>query len=81
MTRKEQFNYLIYRIRKPENDALKQVLESEKGNADLRFHIIRLKSYFKNWEEADDITRKLLELDFDVSLRKANEIMDKQGWA
>lgn len=80
MSRQKQYDALMERLNTPQNAELKEKLPLKPNGIDLTFHIMRLNNYFKNWEKSDAITRKLLELDFDVSIRKANEIMDEQGW-
>lgn len=80
MVLKEEYAALIKRLEAPENSKLKEELPLKPDGYDLTFHIKRINDYVNSTHESNPITVKLLELDYMVSLRKAKEIMDAQGW-
>lgn len=80
MIRKEEYNALISRLNDPQNAEQKNALPLTPNGYDLVFHLNRINDYIKHCNQADTVRAQLLELDYTVSLRKAKELMDQQGW-
>lgn len=80
MVMREEYNALIKRLDAPENAKLRKKLPIDPNGYDLTFHFKRINDYVNNMHESNPITSELMELDYMVSLRKAKEIMDSQGW-
>lgn len=80
MIRKREYDALIARLNAPKNSELKNRLSSVPNGHDLAFHLKRIRDYVEYQEQNTNTPKELLELDYIVSLRDANELMDKQGW-
>ena len=80
MIRKREYDALMARLNAPENSELKNRLSSVPNGHDLAFHLKRIRAYVEYQEQNTNTPKELLELDYIVSLRDANELMDKQGW-
>lgn len=80
MIRKREYDALMARLNAPENSELKNRLSSVPNGHDLAFHLKRIRDYVEYQEQNTNTPKELLELDYIVSLRDANELMDKQGW-
>ena len=80
MIRKEEYKALMARLDNPENSELKEKLSSVPAGHNLAFHLKRIKDYAEYWEQDTNAPKELLELDYIVSLRNANDLMDEQGW-
>lgn len=80
MIRKEEFNTLMSRLNDPRNAERKKALSLKPNGYDLVFHLNRINDYIKYSDQADPVKKQLLESDYTVSLRKAKELMDRQGW-
>jgi hypothetical protein len=80
MIRKSEYDALMARLNAPENSKLRSKLSLFPNGHDLSFHLKRIRDYVEYQGQSTNATKELLELDYTVSLRKANELMDKQGW-
>lgn len=80
MIRKREYDALMARLNAPENSELKNKLSSVPTGHDLAFHLKRIRDYVEYQEQNTNAPKELLELDYIVSLRDANELMDNQGW-
>lgn len=68
------------RLNAPENSVLRNKLSLIPDGDNLSFHLKRIRDYVEYRELSTNAPKELLKLDYIVSLRKANELMDKQGW-
>ena len=80
MIRRDEYNALMLRLNDPKNAKRKKALSSKPNGHDLVFHLNRINNYIKYSNQANPVIKKLLELDYTVSLRKAKKLMDRQGW-
>lgn len=80
MVRKQKYDALMARLDAPENAGLKDRLSPIPNGYDLAFHLKRIRDYVEYQEKNITTPKELLELDYTVSLRDANELMNKQGW-
>ena len=80
MTNQEKYEALMARLHAPENSGLRCKLSLIPNGYDLSFHLKRIRDYVNYQEQNTNVSKELSELDYIVSLRKANELMDEQGW-
>ena len=80
MIREEEYAKLTSRLHDPKNAEREKASSLKPNGHDLVFHLNRINDYIKCSNQADPIKKQLLEMDYIVSLRKAKELMDQQGW-
>lgn len=80
MIREEEYAALMKRLLDPQNYELRQKMTSASGKHSLEFHLKRIDEYINHFEEANSISKQLLESDYSTSLRHAKQLMDEQGW-
>ena len=80
MVRSDEYQALIERLNDPQNAKRKEALSSKPNGHGLVFHFNRINAYREHGDQTNTTTVKLLELDYCVSLREANRLMDELGW-
>lgn len=81
MTRQEAYNSIIARMQNPKNsERLAELLSQSEGPGLLHFHFKRVRNSLKDIQDGND-KNGLSKLDFQVSVRDINQILDEQGWA
>jgi len=80
MSRRERLDVIIQRLNNPENQKKYEEVEKEQGFG-IKWHFNRAKASLKAIEDAGGEGTDLLELDFLVSIRNIEHLMDEQGWA
>ena len=80
MIREDDYRAFVERLNARENANLKKNLPLKPKGHDLTFHIGRIEAYINAQDNVRSETKKLLELDYSVSLTKVKEMMDEQGW-
>lgn len=80
MIKEKEYNAMIERLNNPQNAELKNKALQTSHGFDLAFHIKRINAYVHCGKIPNCITRKLLELDYSVSLNAVKKLMDDQGW-
>ena len=71
MTRKEKFDEMVAKIQKIEGTKLYHVNQST-----IEFHMKRLRAYFNNDCKSNE-EKQLLDLDFNVSVKKLETILNQ----
>ena len=80
MAREAEYRALIERLNDPQNADRKNALSLMPNGHDLGFHLKRINAYIEHNSQANPTTVQLLELDYCVSMREANRLMDELGW-
>jgi len=79
MSRRERLDVIIQRLNNPENQKKYEEVEKEQGFG-IKWHFNRAQKSLEAIETAGGKSTELLELDFSVSIREIEHLMDEQGW-
>ena len=79
MTQQEKLDQIQCRLQKPENASRLEQAKNELGIG-IWWHYNRASNSLKIIASANKWERLLYELDFSVSVRKVERMMNEQGW-